>query len=63
MENPGQMLCPLEVFLEAARPPKQPPRLFPSKRFQPRENLDVVPVLSPDNYMQLGEGWLLFSVC
>ena len=38
-------------FLEAPRPPRLPPELFPSRRYRPRRELRVVPVLSPDNYM------------
>jgi phosphatidylserine/phosphatidylglycerophosphate/cardiolipin synthase-like enzyme len=37
--------------LEAPRPPRLPPELFPSRRYRPRRELRVVPVLSPDNYM------------
>lgn len=50
---------PLEVppvpkfTLEAPRPPKLPPELFPSRRYRPRRELRVLPVLSPDNYMDV----------
>jgi len=37
--------------LEAPRPPRLPPELFPSRRYLPRRELRVLPVLSPDNYM------------
>jgi phosphatidylserine/phosphatidylglycerophosphate/cardiolipin synthase-like enzyme len=30
-----------------------PPELFPSRRYRPRRELRVVPVLSPDNYMDV----------
>lgn len=48
-----EIVEPMEVFLEAARPPKQPPRLFPSRLFRPQESIKVIPVLSPDNYMEV----------
>jgi len=37
--------------LEAPRPPRLPPQLFPSRRYRPRHELGLLPVLSPDNYM------------
>src|SRR5262249_1964699 len=41
----------LQVLVEA---PSQPPvKLFPSKRFQPARPVKIMPVLSPDNYMNL----------
>jgi phosphatidylserine/phosphatidylglycerophosphate/cardiolipin synthase-like enzyme len=45
--------APVEGLLEAARPPRQPPALFPSRLFRPRRPVEVVPVLSPDNYMEV----------
>jgi phosphatidylserine/phosphatidylglycerophosphate/cardiolipin synthase-like enzyme len=48
-----EMIPPVEPYLEAARPPKRPPRLFPSRRFRPPAGIAVVPVLSPDNYMDV----------
>jgi hypothetical protein len=30
-----------------------PPKLFPSKSFKPKSPIPVMPVLSPDNYMQV----------
>jgi phosphatidylserine/phosphatidylglycerophosphate/cardiolipin synthase-like enzyme len=46
------------VVLTAARPSKPPPKLFPSRRFNPRKPVRVLPVLSPDNYMQVIPGFL-----
>jgi phosphatidylserine/phosphatidylglycerophosphate/cardiolipin synthase-like enzyme len=42
-----------EISLEAPRPPSLPPKLFPSQHFKPSRRVRVVPVLSPDNYMQV----------
>jgi phosphatidylserine/phosphatidylglycerophosphate/cardiolipin synthase-like enzyme len=42
-----------EISMEAPRPPSLPPQLFPSQRFKPGRRVRVVPVLSPDNYMQV----------
>jgi hypothetical protein len=39
------------VSLETPRPPIMPPHLFPSRRFILKNKIDVVPILSPDNYM------------
>lgn len=42
-----------EWFLEARKPPRLPPKLFPSRLFKPEKSVRVVPVLSPDNYMDV----------
>jgi phosphatidylserine/phosphatidylglycerophosphate/cardiolipin synthase-like enzyme len=41
------------VELTAARPPQMPPTRHPSRRFRPRKPVTILPVLSPDNYMQV----------
>lgn len=48
----------VEGFLEAARPTKLPPKLFPSKLFKPQKSVKVIPVLSPDNYMKVMPSFL-----
>lgn len=50
---PEEVVVPAVPFLEAAQPPKQPPKLYPSRRFRPGRGYEVVPVLSPDNYMEV----------
>jgi phosphatidylserine/phosphatidylglycerophosphate/cardiolipin synthase-like enzyme len=42
----------LPMLFEAV-PKLIPPKLFPSKTFTSRANIDVLPVLSPDNYMDV----------
>ena len=41
------------IELAAARPVQVPPVRFPGRRFRPRKPVAVLPVLSPDNYMQV----------
>ncbi len=40
------------------RIPRQPPRLFPSQQFKPSQPIQITPVLSPDNYLQVIPAWL-----
>ncbi len=47
-----------EPDLVEAVPELLPPKLFPSKRFNPQGSIKVTPVLSPDNYMQVIPGFL-----
>lgn len=42
-----------EISLEAPLPPSVPPRLFSSRRYRPRKAVRVVPVISPENYLQV----------
>jgi phosphatidylserine/phosphatidylglycerophosphate/cardiolipin synthase-like enzyme len=42
-----------KISLEAPVPPSIPPSLFPSRRYRPRREIEVSPVLSPDNYMEV----------
>ncbi|MGC8781085.1 MAG: phospholipase D-like domain-containing protein [Anaerolineae bacterium] len=46
------------IELAAARPPQMPPVRFRSRRFRPRKPVAILPVLSPDNYMQVVPGLL-----
>lgn len=47
-----------EPFLVEAAPKKQPATLFPSKSFKLSPVLELQPVLSPDNYMDVVPGFL-----
>jgi phosphatidylserine/phosphatidylglycerophosphate/cardiolipin synthase-like enzyme len=51
-------IAAVEAFLVEAAPKKIPDELFPSKRFNLRSKLTVLPVLSPDNYMDVIPGLL-----
>ena len=42
-----------EPFLVEAAPKKQPATLFPSKSFKLNADLELLPILSPDNYMDV----------
>jgi phosphatidylserine/phosphatidylglycerophosphate/cardiolipin synthase-like enzyme len=57
-EAPGPGIKSLPLSLEAAKPPKMPPHLCRSKDLTPDNAIDVVPVLSPDNYMKVIPGFL-----
>jgi phosphatidylserine/phosphatidylglycerophosphate/cardiolipin synthase-like enzyme len=46
------------LLLEAAKPPKMPPHLCRSTELRTDDPIDVVPVLSPDNYMKVIPGFL-----
>ena len=52
-EAPGPGMKSVPLLLEAAKPPKMPPHLCRSKELRPDDTIDVVPVLSPDNYMKV----------
>lgn len=41
------------VEMTQAAPSELPPQLFPSRRFHPSRAVQVLPVLSPDNYMEV----------
>jgi len=47
-----------EALLKAPVPPNIPPLRFPSQTYKPSKALRVVPVLSPDNYMQVVPAFL-----
>ena len=47
-----------EIDLLEAAPKALPIKLFPSKRFNPAKDLKVVPVLTPDNYVDVIPSWL-----
>ncbi len=49
---PGAMPAGVPVMPETAKP-KMPPFLFPSKELMMDTPVDLVPVLSPDNYMEV----------
>jgi len=56
MDNESPSIVPVkdpDVSLETPRPPVLPPYLFHSRQFILNEKTDVVPVLSPDNYMKI----------
>ncbi len=50
-EGVGMEALTEAVLLERA-PSEPPPKLFTSKEFDPKKAVHVVPILSPDNYMQ-----------
>jgi phosphatidylserine/phosphatidylglycerophosphate/cardiolipin synthase-like enzyme len=55
---PGPEIESVPLSIEAAKPSKMPPHLCRSKELTPDKAIDVVPVLSPDNYMKVIPGFL-----
>jgi hypothetical protein len=53
-EAPSEPLVEgVSITLKASKPSKLPPHLFPSRQLVLDDKIDVVPVLSPDNYMKI----------
>jgi len=57
-EAPGPRIEGLPLLVEAAKPSKMPPHLCRSKEMRLDDTIDIVPVLSPDNYMKVIPGFL-----
>lgn len=55
---PGGMALLPEVEALQTAPARPPVRLFPSKTFRPSRPIQLTPVLSPENYMDLIPDWL-----
>jgi phosphatidylserine/phosphatidylglycerophosphate/cardiolipin synthase-like enzyme len=54
----AQVAITPNAFMIEKAPTKLPPKLFPSKTFKLTKPLNVQPILSPDNYMQVMPGKL-----